>query len=185
MLSRVKTLFVKNNKPDVIYLDLDGVLVNLVPHIYRLFGLENVQKGYLETTEWDAMHRVLSIQENQMWEKINNAGEEFWATAPWTDDGKEIYSLCNRIAPTVIMSTPTRHPSCAAGKISWINKNLPEVRRYALTPCKHHFAKRNALLVDDSPSNIKNFKEHGGKTITVKQPWNNGVNPIPILKTFL
>lgn len=164
-----------------IYLDMDGVLVDLVRHTYRqIMPLDLVNKAHDMTIAWDSMHGVISeltgkpFTEKDLFDLWADGGQEFWAEAPWLPHGRALYDLCNSYAPVVLMSTPTREPSCAAGKMQWISENMPaeQIRRYALSPCKHHMAHPGALLVDDGEHNINAFLEHDGNAFMWPGPWN-------------
>ncbi len=175
-----------------IYLDLDGVIVDLVGGMARLWELPEAQLPELRRrlTDWDAMPAAISalreeaglegdVTMSRLWNRVARTGRKFWAELEWTPRGQALYELCRATAPVVIMSTPTRSPSSAAGKLSWINTKLPQEarRRYALTPCKHHFAHPGALLIDDAPHNVDAFREHGGEAFLWPQPWNGTPDP--------
>lgn len=165
-----------------VYLDLDGVLVDLVRHTYRTVGIpeERIDACFEATDAWDAIDKVIrdvldpDFTVDDLYALWARGGQEFWASVPWTSHGKALYDLCSRYAPVVLMTTPTIEPSCAAGKMAWIQRNLPkdDQRRYALSPCKHHMAHPGALLIDDGPHNTSRFEEHDGSAILWPGPWN-------------
>ena len=174
-----------------IFLDMDGVLVDLIRHSYTLAGVpeSNLEEAHAETTAWDSMATVLTKYTKREWTSADfwafwkYEGDELWATAPWTAEGEELFKLCKEYAPTVLMTTPTIEPSSAAGKMRWIQRNLlrADQRRYAMCPCKHLMARPTAMLIDDGPHNIEAFRKAGGATFTWPQPWNDGdreVSPI-------
>jgi hypothetical protein len=45
-------------------------------------------------------------------------------------------------------------------------------RQYAITPRKYLFARPDALLIDDNPTNIDTFIQNGGQGLLVPRPWN-------------
>lgn len=168
-----------------IYLDMDGVLVDLVRHTYRTVIAnpaeeDLVEKLYQETTTWDGIHKAIAkhldpdFGEMDLYDVWAKGGQEFWASIPWSSHGKKLYEMCSRYAPVVLMTTPTIEPSCAAGKMEWIQRNLPKdgQRRYALSPCKHHMAHPGALLIDDGEHNFDRFREHNGEAFLWPGPWN-------------
>jgi len=163
-----------------IYLDMDGVLVDLVRHTYSRAGVnkDDIDQAFAETTVWDGITPVLTDYFKEEWVDADLhrlwASQEFWASIPWTSHGKELYEMCTRYAPVVLMTTPTIQPACAAGKMEWIQKHMPyeQRRRYALSPCKHHMAHPGAMLIDDGEHNIDKFQEHGGETFLWPDPWN-------------
>jgi len=165
-----------------IYLDMDGVLVDLVRHTYRTVGIPEtlVDEAYESTDAWNGIYKTVAklhdphFGEQDLYKHWAKLGQEFWASVPWTSHGKALFELCSHYAPVVLMTTPTIEPSCAAGKMEWIQRNLPKdaQRRYALSPCKHHMAHPGALLIDDGPHNTSRFEEHGGSAILWPGPWN-------------
>lgn len=158
-------------KTKCIYLDIDGVLTDFVGAVLELYGRPESDRNLVRS--WDGIPAVVDTNNLCMWERIAGEGQVWWATLPWTEHGEAIAEICERAGPFVLMSTPTREPSCAAGKIEWINQYFPSSdRRFALTPCKHHFAHPGALLIDDSERNVRAFRENGGEAILWPAPWN-------------
>lgn len=161
---------------NAIYLDLDGVLVDFVGGVMRAFGLDP-QLG-ATVTSWDGIPDVLTretgyaISDADMWRVIE--GARFWASLDWTPRGRELFEAVRDSGiPYVFMSTPCSDPYSAAGKLQWLEQHVPgDVRRYALTPCKHHMAHRGALLIDDGDHNIERFRAHDGKAFLWPAPWN-------------
>lgn len=172
-------------KPSVIYLDMDGVLVDLVRHTYRLFDMPTaeVDQRHSDTKTWDgisiqiadALGVDFADQDLQgLWE---DAGQEFWATVPWRDGGHELLDVCRASAPVMLLSTPTGAPSCVAGKLEWIQRETPALARtYSLSPAKHMVAHPGALLIDDGEHNVEAFKKAGGMTFLWPAPWNSKSN---------
>lgn len=167
------------SKLNCIYLDMDGVLADFCGGALELFG---VDKFYAKDIKcWNGHLNVLSerlgrtVSGNEFWRRINSEGSRFWANLEWLPWGIGLLYTCIEFAPVVLMTTPSLHPSSAAGKIEWINKNMPKdlQRRYALTPCKHHMAHPGAMLIDDNEKNINKFNEHGGKGFLWPRSWNN------------
>jgi hypothetical protein len=166
----------------VIYLDMDGVLVDFIGHVFSLFGVDGSREEdpREQVRGWDGITEGLSrslgrdVTDEELWGKIAGEGMDFWATIPWCPWGKELLSICSKVAPVVIMSTPTREPLSAAGKAAWIHKNINGGWMYALSPCKHLMAHSRALLIDDSDNNADNFARMGGMACLFPQPWNEG-----------
>lgn len=162
-----------------IYLDLDGVLVDFMGGVARLTGVDNAHFYSSRNTHFWGLTEILEEQTGELWPKdkfwrlIDDAGHDFWGALekyPWAD---ALYDLCRASAPTVIMTSPGMHPSSASGKMAWIRDNLPDARRFAITPCKHHMSHPGALLIDDSPPNYDLFTEHGGVCYLFPQPWTD------------
>lgn len=171
-------------KISAIYLDMDGVLVDLVGEAFKLYNI-NDPKAREEVVHWGAMPEAISkygnkhVSTQDFWKSITCVGTKFWSNMSWLPWGKELYQWCNEQYPTVLMSKPTSHPTSAAGKMEWINKNIPSAKRFALTSCKHHMAHPGAVLIDDSEDNIEKFVAHGGKGILFPGTWNRLGTPDP------
>lgn len=164
-----------------IYLDMDGTLVDLVRHTYRLVLPEHrINEAHAATLGWDTVDRVIAeelgvpFDDAALQELWKSGGQEFWASVPWLPWGQRLVGLCRRFAPTLIMTAPTRAPSCAAGKLQWIMENLPEDlhRKFALSPCKELMAHPGAILIDDADHNIDAFVAAGGEGFLWPMPWN-------------
>lgn len=167
---------------DAIYLDLDGVLCDFAKGVAKLAGVNPAAMNGPVNCHWWGVVDVLSAQHGREWSReeflqlIDDAGHDFWTGLekyPWCDD---LYELCTSFAPTVIMTSPGRDPSSASGKMQWINENLRDVRRFAITPCKHHMSHPNSLLIDDSTEFCGKFSEHGGEVYLFPQPWSDPEN---------
>lgn len=173
------------SKLKCIYLDMDGVIVDFVGAALALYGVSS--SAQTKITSWDGIPVLLThalqqqVTDQMFWARIDNAGARFWAKLEWTPWGKKVFDLCCQFAPVVLMSTPTRHPSSAAGKLEWINANMDHgwTRRFALTPCKHHMAHPGAILIDDYDQNCSMFEEHGGRAFLFPAPWNEKEYPTP------
>jgi 5'(3')-deoxyribonucleotidase len=165
-----------------IYLDMDGVIVDFVGGVFRTYNLDPGLRT--EVSTWDGIPGVLTkyaghrrggipFTDDDLWKMLGTVGARFWAELEWLPWGREVYDLCSSFAPVVLMTTPTKHPSSAAGKMEWIQKHIPEDGyRYAMTPCKHHMAHPGALLVDDNDHNVMKFGDHGGTGFLWPATWN-------------
>lgn len=164
---------------DVIYLDMDGVLVDFMAGVARVTGVDRSCFYGMDNTHFWGVIEILEEQTGQPWTKedfwkmVEDGGHDFWATLekyPWAD---ELYDLCRSLAPTVIMTSPGTHSSSASGKMAWIQSNLPDVERFAITPCKHHMSHPGALLIDDSTEYCAKFEQYGGVAYLFPQPWSD------------
>lgn len=167
-------------KLKAIYLDLDGVCVDMWKGIADLVGMDRDLFYTKEHSNYDACTKILgkhlgrdNFQSKDFVALMATGGWELWANLPkfpWTDD---LFELCRSTVPTVIMTRPAPNPESAHGKMAWIQKNYPDIERFAITPCKHHLAHPGGLLIDDSVEGTAKFREHGGWAYTFPQPWND------------
>ena len=112
----------------LIFLDMDGVIVNLHDAVSRLHNLD------VPT----AFHRgELQMTDEELWGRTDC---NWWANLPWMDDGRAVLALCEDAVGAenvVICSTPAAWPGSAEGKLRWIEQQMPNyARRFVLTPDK-------------------------------------------------
>ena len=164
-----------------LYLDLDGVLVDFVGGVCKVFGIskEELYRRW-EPNNWK-IHEGLEMTESDLWQTIDTV-PHFWEQLEWTEDGKQILHLCERYLDPdddelVLMTSPSRDPKSAAGKIEWIYQHAPKYRRkFAITPVKTGFASLQSVLVDDSDRNIREFMLALGWTVLIPRRWNSNYN---------
>lgn len=142
------------------YLDLDGVLVDLVAACEPL--LNKKIDTYFFTDE-------------AFFEKLD---EDFWANLPPTKEFDNVLKLLDNITICTYAVTP----AALFGKEAWCKKylgNLPVV----YTKHKEKLAHPTALLIDDYDAHYENFSEHG-HAILFPRPWNknSGLDPIQHLE---
>ena len=172
-------------------LDLDGVLVDFMKGAHEFYGLPYSYDCYpYEYATWDCMppKDVTSMSPREFWDGLT---AEFWASLEWMPDGKDILALIERYLPQsdiCILTTPTLNHSSIAGKICWIEKEMPNYsRRFLVGPAKEFCASNHRVLIDDADHNIESFREAGGLTITVPRKWNSMCyeNTLPFIKNRL
>jgi 5'(3')-deoxyribonucleotidase len=152
------------------FVDMDGVLVDFVGGALR--------RHNREVENWPAgefnMAKVLAMPKRQFWDGLGRA--EFWATLEATPEAHELIALLEAEFGSwelCILSSPTRDPQCAAGKVEWLQRCLPEYqRRFLIGPEKRFCAGPECLLIDDADHNVDRFREAGGCAILFPRPWN-------------
>lgn len=155
-----------------VFCDIDGVLASFIPAALARHGrtLEPYPAGL-----W-ALWEALGMTEADFWGPIK--GEEFWADLPVTEDAPEILAeLERRFGPTNICLLTSRplDPASYTGKARWVARHFPAYsRRLLVGACKEFCAHRDALLIDDSDTNVDRFKAAGGWAILLPRPWNRG-----------
>jgi hypothetical protein len=148
-----------------IYLDMDGVLANFAGSAAALFhkneeGLvwPEIVKSTGKTVS--SIHVPLGLEsEDELWDKINEKGTEFWENLefyPWRD---ELWDLCESIADTMICTSPARYGECALGKTRWLQAWKGEAfRKYIFIPGrKHLLAAPGTVLIDDYDKKAEEF----------------------------
>lgn len=152
-----------------IYLDIDEVLADWLTPTLRLLG-HNPQAVF---DSWDSLNprpwnvfNVLHMPEVRAWQIIHEAGAEHWANLPFHRWSRPLYDACCNLGPTYLLTSPSNHSSCAAGKVEWIQRHFgSRFRDYIITPRKHCCAKPGTVLIDDSPRNCAEFMAHGGEIV--------------------
>jgi 5'(3')-deoxyribonucleotidase len=156
-------------------LDLDGTCVDFMTPAIKLAGGNpvDVYESWIPG-EYD-MCRVLGIKPNDFWACIDAVGHEFWATLepyPWFE---EMYAELTKVGEVIFCTSPSLHHGCASGKLDWLQRRFGKgFRNYAFIPHKHHMAREDRILIDDSQEQCRNFLRAGGRSVMVKQIWNAG-----------
>jgi len=151
----------------MILLDMDEVLADFVGGALRVHGwnwerlLERKEPG-----AWSILE-PMGLNARQFWEPINRLGAEFWERlepTPWFWSVVKLVE--NQGVPWLIVSAPSMHPECVAGKIRWLRRYFGETfDRYVFTPHKTALARPDNVLIDDRESTIIGFRRAGGKAI--------------------
>lgn len=192
-----------------ILLDMDEVLVDFVYGACRAHGvtltqmLQHSQRGtwsIVEPIGWAT--GILSSSpsavfgDDEFWAPIAAQGAAFWRDLPALPWCMELVTtvrnlLAGRGDDWHIISAPSVHaPGSYAGKVAWLQGYFGTAfDRFALTPHKHIFACRNAVLIDDRPQNVDAFREAGGIGVLFPSPMNAlakySQDPVPYVKEVL
>lgn len=162
-----------------IFLDMDGVLCSFEKHFS-----EWIKQELGLTKDYTASEFEKEFGKNPYWEYVEKWGEEFWATMPWTEDGKVLFNYVEKYDP-IILSSPSRDPASKTGKAKWLRKNIPELENHnvqtkarrgwdgvshiILNSDKWRYATgSHDILIDDRSKNINAWTEAGGTGILHK-----------------
>jgi len=156
-----------------IYCDMDGVLCDFVLQAKRATG-----------QNWEG------LRSGQDWESIRNY-KNFWANMPWTRDGKTLWNFISKYKCHILSAFSLEDPNCIPGKQRWLRKevgytqgnmiNIVRRRDKRLFAMKgSDTGKRPAILIDDYPKNVEQFKAAGGIGIL----YSSASNTISQLKRF-
>lgn len=150
-----------------VFIDMDGVIVDFVRGAHKFHGIDGVwpyPRGV-----WDFVP-LTGLSDAEFWEPL---GFKFWSELHWTSDGHRIWDMVAGHSPAII-TTPTLHLECPAGKMQWIRNHLPDMyRRTVITAAKEVCAHPNALLIDDNDQNVDKWRACGGVAILVPRIWNS------------
>ena len=148
------------NSEYILYLDMDGVLVDFNSGYRKLFG-----KGIRETQDPNG--------ERAAREKYLAAGSTFWADLDWIRGGQELWDASKRLFERVcILSSagttdPIRGQIVEVGKRLWLKKNMPDMDQSKVFIVlgkyeKKKYASKDGILVDDVRVTIDDWNKAGG-----------------------
>lgn len=157
----------------VIFLDLDGVLVDFVGGVCRYFGKANPYTRPEAQGEW-GLEKLLGIEPEDFWRPLSYS---FWAHLEPTPDAWPILAAVENAARgpqnVCLLTSPCQTAGCVDGKMEWIKQNLPDYQRRVLFgSAKHFVAESGKILVDDSDANCDAWRKAGGQAVLVARPWN-------------
>lgn len=174
---------------DTVFLDLDGVLCDLVRSVLRMCGVQEVERAHAAHTQFHRLARTVMAyapqhvaddlgfeSEDAVWHYVDRRGGwPFWANLSRTPWMAELMEAANSGDALVrILSTPTSRPASSHGKVQWVREHIDEraYLRLTLTREKHLLACHGRLLVDDAEHNVDAWIRAGGQAILWPQPWN-------------
>ena len=149
-------------KPEVIFLDMDGVVVDLARAFLRVFGKEHLLDMPEYQTEMNEhMGEALGIPPHEFWTAINAGGADVYAEAPEYPWSLELYTAMQELSDRVVfLSSPSEDPPSLAGKVMWLEEftGKKPFRDYVLTNQKGLLSAPGRVLIDDRPQNIAEFR---------------------------
>lgn len=155
----------KNKKEIKIFLDIDGVCVDWLDSASKLIDIDLRDKEVREKAKSGKnIFNVSPFSIEECWEKLSEEGNDFWENLepfPWMQ--RLFDELNKRTDNFCFLTSPSRDPYCASGKIKWMQKYFgEEFQDYLIGKHKQMCATPNSILIDDSEDKIKNFEEAGG-----------------------
>lgn len=164
------------------FIDMDGVLADFVESAVELVtGLQReiVMRGWPKGVH--DMHVALKMGKDDFWHKIGEGGVHFWHRLRPYVWSMPMYKMLSELGSCIILSSPTRDPACAAGKMGWIQAHFAAsasqtFREYVLAPAKQKqlLVGKHRILIDDNERNVRQWEAAGGRAVLVPQPWNHG-----------
>ena len=145
-------------KINSVFVDMDGVTVDLISGIKKLFGWpdEWYPKQYFIEDEW-------GIPFHDFVATIQAAGEDFWCDLKPIPEGVEmVRRFLEKTEHVVMLSSPLCGAQSASGKIKWLNEYIPEIKdKYIITVQKSYISGVGRLLIDDWGKNILSWCDKG------------------------
>lgn len=141
----------------LIFVDLDGVLVDLVGGLSQRVGKDLTDRNLFE------LEYRKFVKETEPW-----ALSQFWSKLPPTPDCEKLWSAFKGYKP-LILSSVSGCINAVYGKElwCWTNLGIPSDRVFLSqkSPDKALYASKKSLLIDDYEKNIIGFREAGGMAI--------------------
>ena len=146
---------VKGDLPRI-YVDMDGVLCDFIAQSKKATGKIFTQDKAKEY--WPIIKRT----------------PRFWSDMPWMPGGKQLWNYIKQYNPHILSAYTPEDPNCIPGKKTWLRKNVRissnrvnlvrrvEKQKFAM---KSDMGRAPAILIDDFPRNIDQFKAAGGMGI--------------------
>lgn len=165
-----------------IFLDLDGVIVNIHPSAFASAGVTlEKESDYPDGYGWDLVgavnkfrqvHRWGALSANGFWSRLNYG---FWRNLPLYEGARELVTALELYGEVYFVTTPTLDPGCAGAKFGWVREHFPKYRKKTwIGSDKSVFAAiPGAILIDDRDRNCDDFIAAGGQAILVPRPWND------------
>jgi 5'(3')-deoxyribonucleotidase len=152
------------NSDAILYLDMDGVLVDFDKSYEQLTGGLSL-RAYSKKVGDRKAHDIFL-----------DAGTKYWADMDWVQGGRELLAAAERLFSNVwiLSSAGTTNPELAKtviqGKQEWLQRNVPSIpmSKVLIVLGRHRkkeYAQENAILVDDMPDTIESWNKRGGDGI--------------------
>ena len=145
------------------FLDMDGVLTDFVGTMALAHGKENPFNDPDEPVPYH-IEELWGLSAEDFWKPANSL--EFWSTMAPTAHKSAVLELVYDYfgqENVFILTSPSASPHATAGKVMWIQKNVPELaRQFFVGPKKEALARPGAFLIDDHEVNVEKFKAAGG-----------------------
>jgi len=170
----------------IVFIDLDGVLCDFVGPVMQLFGKTPDYAIWPKGKR--QVHEILGVEKDELWLRIARAGRQFWENLPETPEFRPILNIINSAnVPWCIVTSPSKSPACAAGKVAWMKKRFGRrFEDFFLCAHKYLLAAPSRLLIDDWDANTTAFENAGGAALLWPQQWNWGTGDgLAALKTAL
>lgn len=149
---------------NTIYLDMDGVLVDFVRGACELYNYDPLMIN-------KTVQEHVNASDEDFWNLIDSEGEAFWTELPMYRYAKTLVNRCQHKSKVIVLTDPSFGAFCYGGKKLWMMKHFPDIPVYMAAE-KWRLARRGDVLIDDKPSNVRDFNNHGGHGIMFPQRWN-------------
>ena len=162
----------------MIFLDMDGVICNIGQAVASIYGIELTPES--EKEYGNTLYKLLALDSKQELWNVINAIPDFWEDIPpysWCEELVDALQSIDEVQ--ILTSSPSTDAltksNASTGKARWVGKHLLDKNlRINIVHDKYLLAAPGRILIDDRENHCDLFREHGGRSILFKQPWNNG-----------
>ena len=143
---------IKETLPHV-YVDMDGVIVNLEKGAFKVHGKQ-----------------LSDVKRPERWDKISDT-KDFWKDLEWMPGSKKLWNFLKPYKPSIMSAYAKNEPNSAQGKEDWLKKNVEKLPRsrinLVMRSDKQRFARDGRtqapnILIDDHEKNIREWESKGG-----------------------
>ena len=143
---------IKETLPHV-YVDMDGVIVNLEKGAFKVHGKQ-----------------LSDVKRPERWDKISDT-KDFWKDLVWMPCSKKLWNFLKPYIPSIMSAYAKSEPNSAKGKEEWLKKNVEKLPRsrinLVMRSDKQRFARDGRtqapnILIDDHEKNIREWESKGG-----------------------
>jgi len=162
--NKIKLSYGPDKKEFIIAVDLDGVLTQWLMAACKTCDIDiNDEDIRAELKDGVYLDKLGIISEEDMWEKINAKGTEYWANLKPNTWTKKLVEEMEKLGTVYILTSPGSCITAPSGKMAWIEKHFPDLlTKLIIVKDKWICAGKNRILIDDSENKIEDFREHGG-----------------------
>lgn len=180
---QIPNIGVERHTVTKIYLDMDGVLVDLnrgmLEYINNTIGNYSFQTEeiqiLIDKTLKSLNYQPLTLAHMNITaalpevfalaHKLISNNKTFWSNLFWNRGGPQLWNLLSSHCDVSLLTTPV-DSDCQEGKKEWAAKQLGlSQERVLFSSHKETFANERSLLIDDLPQNILRFQQAGGKAV--------------------
>jgi len=157
-----------------IFLDMDGVIVNLVSSLLKKYNKDYHDSVKPEDIKSFGIHKYVKINRAiyNYFKLPGMFGEEL---EPFENAISVIKMIAEEYPQTYILTTPhDSSETCERDKKNWVRKHLPffNTKNIIFSHHKHLLSKPGDIILEDKPLDLKRWKDNGGISICYNQPWN-------------
>lgn len=167
----------------ILYVDLDGVLVDFIGGWMDHHSIENRKP----VTKWN-FGEDYGLDRKDFYKSITSLPISFWSNLNPTTWAFELLrylqqSLSQAMdsfgCDKIMFLSHSVSEDCRIGKQLWVNKHFPQLGDSLITvsdsKLKAKFANENCTLIDDKFENCVDFAKSGGRSFLFARPWNRGM----------